>query len=327
MNMTIRTEHPGDYNQIAEINELAFYSMLDATQRSYVVEVALVALLRHGRDYDPELAFVAEHDGKIVGHALYYPYHIRVGGETLRAVSLAPIAVHPEYQKQGIGQMLMAVAHQRAAAKGYAFAFLLGHPTYYHKFGYQTGMFGACRLKVAIEQITGTAEGVQERLIQPADIPAFAAMWHDWFDDVDLALFPGDSLMEWVSHAAHIKSYAVERNGELLGYLRYHRDNPADVKLFLAKDKETASLLLAHLRSKLEGCDETRLRLPLYPNSRAVKAYLSVPYESHVEAWDAAMIKILDEKNATIAAYCNEVKQGNRQPGLLIYPPAIEIAE
>lgn len=327
MNITIRTEHPGDYNQISEINELAFYSMLDATQRSYVVEVALVALLRHGRDYDPELAFVAEHDGKLVGHALYYPYHIRVGGETLKAVSLAPIAVHPDYQKQGIGQMLMAVAHQRATAKGYAFAFLLGHPTYYPRFGYQTGMFGACRLEIAVEQIAGTAENVRERLIQPADIPAFAAMWHDWFDDVDLALFPGNSLMEWVSHAAHIQSYAVERDGKLIGYLRYHRDNPADVKLFLAKDRDASRLLLAHLRDKLHGREKQQILLPLHPNSRAVKAYLNVPYASFVEKWDAAMIKILDEKNAALAAYCDEVKHGKRQPGLLIYPPAIEIAE
>ncbi len=327
MNIIIRTEQPGDYNQIAEINELAFYSMLDATQRSYVVEASLVALLRHGRDYDPELAFVAEREGKLVGHALYYPYAMRVGGETLKAVSLAPIAVHPEYQKQGIGQMLMAVAHQRAAAKGYAFAFLLGHPTYYPRFGYQTGMFGACRIEIAVEQITGTAEDVRERLIQPADIPAFAAMWRDWFDDVDLALFPGDSLMEWVSHAAHIQAYAIERNGELIGYLRYHRDNPADVKMFLAKDKEAAGLLLAYLRDKLEGREATQMRLPLHPASRAVKAYLSIPYESVIEAWDAAMIKILDPENAAITAYCDDVKQGKRQPGLLIYPPAIEIAE
>ena len=327
MNITIRTEQPGDYNQIAEINELAFYSMIDAKQRSYVVEVALVALLRHGRDYDPELAFVAEYEGKIVGHALYYPYHIRVGGETLRAVSLAPIAVHPEHQKQGIGQMLMAVAHQRAAVKGYAFAFLLGHPTYYPRFGYQTGMFGACRLEIEAAQIDGAADGVCERLIQLADIPAFAAMWRDWFDDVDLALFPGDSLMEWVSHAAHIKSYAIERNGELIGYLRYHRDHPADVKMFLARDRDASRLLLALLRDKLHGREEERIRLPLHPASRAVKEFLSVPYASFVEKWDAAMIKILDEKNAALAAYCDEVKHGKRQPGLLIYPPAIEIAE
>ena len=327
MNITIRTEQPDDYNQIAEINELAFYSMLDATQRSYVVEVGLVALLRHGRVYDPELAFVAEHDGKLVGHALYYPYEMRVGGETLRAVSLAPISVHPEYQKQGIGQMLMAVAHQRAAVKGYAFAFLLGHPTYYPRFGYQTGMFGVCRLEIAATQIDGAADGARERLIQSADIPAFAAMWHDWFDDVDLALFPGHSLMDWVSHAVHIQAYAIERNGELIGYLRYHRGNPAAVKLFLAKDRDASRLLLAHLRGKLHGREEQPIRLPLHPNSRAVKAYLSFSYQSKIERWDAAMIKILDEKNAAIAAYCDEVKQGTRQPGLLIYPPAIEIAE
>ena len=327
MNITIRTEQLSDYNQIAEINELAFYSMLDPAQRSYVVEVALVALLRQGRDYDPDLVFVAESEGKIVGHALYYPYHIRVGGETLRAVSLAPIAVHPDYQKQGIGQMLMAVGHQRAAAKGHAFAFLLGHPSYYPRVGYQTGMFGLCRLEIEAAQIDGTAENVRERLIQPADIPALAAMWHDWFDDVDLALFPGNSLMDWVSHAAHIQSYVIERNGELIGYLRYHRDNPANVNMFLAKDGDASRLLLAHLRDKLDGREEQQIRLPLHPNSRAVMAYLSVPYQAKIERWDAAMIKILDEKNAAIMAYCDEVRQGTRQPGLLIYPPAIEIAE
>ena len=325
MNITIRTEHPGDYNQLAEMNELAFYSMLDASQRSYVPEIALIALLRHGRDYDPELVFVAEAEGKIVGHALYYPYQIRVGGETLKAVSLAPIAVHPDYQKQGIGQMLMAVGHQRAAAKGHAFAFLVGHPTYYPRFGYLTGMFGACRLKIEAAQIDGFADGVQERLIQPADIPAFVAMWHDWFDDVDLALFPGHSLMDWVSHAAHIQSYAIERNGELIGYVRYHRDNPTDVKMFLANDGEAARLLLAYLRDKLAGYEDTRIQLPLHPASRAVKAYLNVPHTPKMEIWDAAMIKILAPENTAITAYCDDMRQGKRQPGLLIYPPVFEL--
>lgn len=327
MKITIRTEQLKDYNKIAEINELAFYAMIDATQSTYLPEKVLVAVLRHGSAYDPELSLVAEIDGTIVGHALYYPFNILVEGEAMTAVSLGPIAVHPAFQKQGIGIMLMEEGHRRAKAKEHAFAFLLGHPSYYPKVGYMVGMFGKCQLTVSVKHIMRIAEGVEERLIQSEDIQTYTAMWNDWFHDVDLALFPGNSLVDWVTHTEEIKSYTMVYDGQVIGYLRYEKLNPANVKMFLAKDRHATELLLAHVRSKLGESQETQqINLPLHPDSQAVKDYLTLPYEVDINPWDAAMIKILDPENTTITGYCQEVRDGKRRQGLLIYPPTIEVA-
>jgi len=119
MNVTIRSEQIADYNQIAEITTLAFHSMIDATRSAFLQEMVMVDVQRHGELYDPELALVAELDGRVVGHAMFYPYRMFVGGEELKAVSLAPISVHPSFQKQGIGMQLMEEGHRRARAKGH----------------------------------------------------------------------------------------------------------------------------------------------------------------------------------------------------------------
>jgi predicted N-acetyltransferase YhbS len=316
-----------DYNRIAEITELAFYSMIDATHSTFLPEKNMIALLRHGSMFDPELSLVAEVDGQIVGHALYYPFEMRLTGEPIKAVSLGPIATHPAFQKQGIGMALMEEGHRRAKAKGYAFAFLLGHPSYYSRAGYIMGVFGKCQLSIPVAQITGTADGVEQRLIQSEDIETFTTMWKSWFDDVDLALFPGDTLIEWVSHAEEFMSYTIVQNGDIIGYLRYKKQNPANVRMFLAKDQHATKQLLALLRDKINETETTHITLPLHPASQMVKKCLTMPYEVELDTWDAAMVKILDPENAAIANYCEEVRQKTRQPGLVIYPPTIEFAE
>lgn len=327
MNVTIRTEALKDYNRIAEITELAFYAMIDATHSSFLPEKNMIALLRHGSMFDPELSLVAEVDGQIVGHALYYPFEMRLDDKPIRAVSLGPIATHPAFQKQGVGMALMAEGHRRAKEKGYPLALLLGHPSYYPKAGYLMGMFGKCQISIPVEQVTGNAEGLEERLIQPDDIELFGAFWHTWFHDVDLAVFPGHSLIEWVTHVEDIMSYTVTHNGDIIGYLRYDKLNPANVKMFLAKDQHAAEQLLALLRQKSAVSQATHIVLPLHPASQAVRTWLTMPYQVDLDAWDAAMIKILDSENAAIAKYCEEVQQKTRQPGLVIYPPMVEVAE
>ncbi len=55
----------------------------------------------------------------------------------ITSLSVAPLAVLPEFQRQGIGGMLIREAHKIAASLGYGSAVLLGHKDYYPRFGYQ----------------------------------------------------------------------------------------------------------------------------------------------------------------------------------------------
>jgi predicted N-acetyltransferase YhbS len=325
--MNVRSETISDYHRIAEINALAFSAYLKQPLMStFVSEFRLVDALRSGGRFDPDLSLVAEVGDSVVGHALFYPYRAFVAGVEMPAVSLAPIAVDPAFQGQGLGGHLIQEGHRRARAKGYAYSFLLGHPTYYPRFGYRTNMFGVCRLEIRAEDVPDAGPGLIDRPVRLDDLGWLVELWLERFADVDLAIFPGDSILDWMTQSPAIMSVVVEQDGEPLGYLRYGKDDPSRVYLFLARSRAAGRLLLAHLCRKGEAFALQQIKLPLHPRSKAVKAGLDIPYTPKVETRAAAMIKILDEGNAFIAEYCRQVGLGQREPGLVIWPPSIECA-
>ena len=174
-------------------------------------------------------------------------------------------------------------------------------------------------------QIPSLESDLQERLVQPEDIETLVRWWKTWFEDVDLALFPGTSLMDWITHSAGIMSVVITQNGEMIGYLRYAKDTPIHPKLFLAKDRSVVNVMLAYLNEKASHSQEKSLMLPLHPKSIGVKCLSYYLYEGHHKVWEAAMISILDEECQVVQEYCDQVGEGRPQsPGLLIYPPNIE---
>ncbi len=83
------------------------------------------------------VSLVAEQDGRIVGHILFSPVTIVSTGTVFPAVGLAPMAVLPELQRQGIGSLLVenGLAECRRRA-GHECIVVLGHPEYYPRFGF-----------------------------------------------------------------------------------------------------------------------------------------------------------------------------------------------
>lgn len=317
MNITIRHEEIRDYNKIAEINALAF------SNDNYVGEVAFIDVLRHGKDFNKELSLVAEIDNEIVGHVLFYPYKMMINGEVIPAVCLGPIGVHPKYQKLGIGGKLIEEGHMIAKNKGYKLSFLFGHPSYYSRFGYIKNMFGYSKIKVNrnnIETITGQ---IVERAVTYEDIKALISMWKDCYGNIDLSLCPTDSLLNWITHSQLIKTSVITINGETKGYLRYNINNINDMKMFLAKDKDSTHKILSYIKDITN--DET-IDLPIHPNSEIVKWLKGLEYKSNLQTWDAGMIKVLDKNDENILEYCNEVKSNIRKPGHIILPPSADIA-
>jgi putative acetyltransferase len=78
---------------------------------------------------------VAEVDGAVVGHVLLSP--VTVGGARDGDVlGLAPMAVLPAYQRRGVGTALVGAALAAARARGHGAVVVLGHPTYYPRFGF-----------------------------------------------------------------------------------------------------------------------------------------------------------------------------------------------
>jgi putative acetyltransferase len=80
------------------------------------------------------LSLVAEADGAVVGHVLFTL--ARVGGSDTKVAMLAPLAVSPDRQKQGVGSALVRDAFDRLAADGVTHVYVLGDPAYYGRFGF-----------------------------------------------------------------------------------------------------------------------------------------------------------------------------------------------
>src|SRR5262245_20759927 len=104
--LQIRSETIPDYAEIAALHARAF--------GEHPAEALIVALHRQRPTLHPDLSLVADQDGRIVGHALFSQHSVRLLSQDVRAVNLAPLAVDPLAQRQGIGARLIAAGHTTA---------------------------------------------------------------------------------------------------------------------------------------------------------------------------------------------------------------------
>ncbi len=124
-------------------------------------------MLRRTEKFIPELSLVAVIKNKIVGHILFYPVSMKTESSTYPTLSLAPMAVVPEFQNRRIGSRLVIEGLKKATALRYRSVIVLGHPEYYPRFGFQPaskwhiyGPFDAPdNCFMAIELVPGELEG------------------------------------------------------------------------------------------------------------------------------------------------------------------------
>ena len=140
--VTIRRESPEDRAAVREVNERAFGRSGEA---SLVEEL-------HARN-KVLLSLVAIMDGRIIGHILFSPVTIEPGDDDFPAAGLAPMAVSPEFQKQGVGTLLIEAGLDECRKAGIEGLIVLGHPNYYPRFGFvPASRYGIkCEFNVADE--------------------------------------------------------------------------------------------------------------------------------------------------------------------------------
>ncbi len=123
--ITIRQEKPEDIAAVSAINKTAF---------GQPTEAAIVDSIRAA--CPDAVSLVALDDDRIVGHIFFSPVLVSSATESTQGMGLAPMAVLPERQRQGIGSMLVQAGIDTMRERNCPFIIVLGHPEYYPRFGF-----------------------------------------------------------------------------------------------------------------------------------------------------------------------------------------------
>jgi len=124
---TIRPERTEDIGSIRYVNEQAFGGKEEAE---------IVGKLRNRAALT--ISLVAVQEDEVVGHIAFSPVLIESESSRFEAISLAPMAVLPAYQRQGIGGQLVRAGFEECRKLGHEVVVVLGHPAYYPRFGFVT---------------------------------------------------------------------------------------------------------------------------------------------------------------------------------------------
>lgn len=138
----IHPETTADHEAIDDVNTKAFGRQAEADLvRTLRQEGALL------------LSLVAVCDEQLVGHIAFSRARLERMGASQEVMALGPMAVMPDVQRKGIGSQLVRAGLNALGAAGQGLIFVLGHPTYYPRFGFEPARrYGiACQFDVSAE--------------------------------------------------------------------------------------------------------------------------------------------------------------------------------
>lgn len=141
--LIIRPEAHKDYKDIVALVLRSFQEGTDYSDGTDIV--ALIEEIRDSKYRIPELSFVAEKDGKIVGHFLFskMPLAATPDGKSgdpnqTEIVMLAPVSVHADYRRQGIGRAMLQFGIEKVKEMGYKGITVEGNFMFYNRVGFRT---------------------------------------------------------------------------------------------------------------------------------------------------------------------------------------------
>lgn len=153
--MEIRSEVADDHGLVALLYRQAFVGnyeaeLIEALRDAGIVPIALVAM-----------------DGEeLVGHILFTEVAVEVDGRAVPSLALAEMAVHDEQRQAGIGSLMVRAGIEAARERDIAALLVLGHPTYYPRFGFSAERAAHLRTPfrggdafMALELVPGALEG------------------------------------------------------------------------------------------------------------------------------------------------------------------------
>ena len=141
-NIIIRREEQKDYDLVEKLTRQAFYNL-------YVegcVEHYLVHIMREHEDFIPELDFVLERNGHVIGNIMYTKAKlVDENGIEKEILTFGPVSILTDYQRMGYGKMLMEHSFQAAMQLGYDVIVIFGSPSNYVSRGFKScKKYGVC---------------------------------------------------------------------------------------------------------------------------------------------------------------------------------------
>ena len=172
--ITIRPENQKDYKDIISLILCSFSEGTDYSDGSDII--ALIEEIRVSENYIPELSFVAELDGKIVGHFLFSHFPLSEtpeGGHVNNGeiVMLAPVSVHADYFHKHIGSTMLKLGIEKVKEHGFKGINVEGDYHFYNRVGFKTsseyGIYPTSgipmnepRCMMCMETYEGSLEGI-----------------------------------------------------------------------------------------------------------------------------------------------------------------------
>jgi putative acetyltransferase len=171
MDLKIRNERKNEYRTVEELTREAFWDVhVPGCSEHFCLHN-----MRGSGDFVPELDFVAELDGRLVGNIVYTRAGIINGaGGKHEVICFGPISVLPVYQRQGIGGTLIKHSLDKARSMGFTAVGIYGDPRYYSRFGFRCaekydvrtsdGKFAVALM--ALELVPGALREISGRFIE-----------------------------------------------------------------------------------------------------------------------------------------------------------------
>ena len=132
-NYIIRHEEKKDYREVENLVRESFWNVY----RPGCVEHYVLMKFRDNPDFVPELDYVMEKDGKIIGQNIFVKAVIKADdGRDIPIMAMGPICIAPELKRQGYGKILLDYCLERAAQLGCGAVCFEGNIGFYGKSGF-----------------------------------------------------------------------------------------------------------------------------------------------------------------------------------------------
>ena len=131
----IRLDTENDYRETENLAREAFWNLsVPGCDEHYFIHV-----MRSHEAFVPELGFVLEADGKIIGSIMYTKAKlVDENGTEKRILSMGPLCIHPDHQRKGYGKALLLHTFEKAVELGYDTVVNFGNPDNYVARGYKS---------------------------------------------------------------------------------------------------------------------------------------------------------------------------------------------